>query len=889
MRWNLPAALLLAVAFVACSDAGSPEDETPDATGADAAADDAADAGFVEDGDHRGDASSGGDAGDADATPASDAGRHDTGDAATTPDVPDASADADASSGGDAGGAGDAGDVGDPNACACDVTAVCDDGCACDIACSIEIGPLPAGGDSVGSERNEIAVLLSTAGGGVLDEAVVYDDDAEGGFAPMLSGATTLTTDVSTKSLSADIDEDGRDETIVVTATDVHVLDGDDTELSSRVVYAYPAGDWFDAAAGDLDHDGGRALVLTRQVGSVVTIEVLDIPTSGEATVRTSAEVSGVLRHAVDVAALTPGEAPRVHLLTTQPVRDYAEPAEMVQLRLDGDALHEERRFAFRRFCGFGFGAVMTDDGISLAVGELNDWPGIEYAVAAYCSSAGEPSLTLSVHNADGEARYGGNPGAGALSGRYTAAGRVRPLLALGRFYAVPDGEGVSRPWTPVVGWTEDRAGTQTAVVGSHDVVYAHTGALNDEGWPVQSGSMISGLAVRDLNRDGIDEIVTAATEFDPFSGSFGGSVVKVHDGGAGRVVHSNLGFSTTSDTLPGAVIAVGDVDQDSIRIRHTGTVYRHLGDPVINNIVAAPPTWLRDDVTHAGGSETTFGVAGSAGESHGGMLTYGATVGIGLGISIYKLLELYGSATASFGVTHSWTHGGTTTFGRAITAGESADLVSYSQAMFASYEYEIVAHPDDELIGERLYFDVPARVIESTTSVAQFRASYPELAERVIPPGLLRHTVGDPRTYETTATCSYEGLTGRINRGEISAVYASTELTDVGNAPSGSRSISLDVETFYEVGHDVETEVDVTGGFTFFLGITGTARVGSGYSFRRTVSRSGSYEGSVSVISEGYGPDTRYEWGLCLFHWADAADGPTASYPVTTYVVRPY
>ena len=92
------------------------------------------------------------------------------------------------------------------------------------------------------------------------------------------------------------------------------------------------------------------------------------------------------------------------------------------------------------------------------------------------------------------------------------------------------------------------------------------------------------------------------------------------------------------------------------------------------------------------------------------------------------------------------------------------------------------------------------------------------------------------------------------------------------------------------EFGTDVTFEICTTVGGVLVVAAGATAWVGGGYAYRNTVGSSASYTGSVGVISEGYGLDTRFQWGLCVFHWADQpGEARYASYPVVTYVVEPY
>jgi len=69
-------------------------------------------------------------------------------------------------------------------------------------------------------------------------------------------------------------------------------------------------------------------------------------------------------------------------------------------------------------------------------------------------------------------------------------------------------------------------------------------------------------------------------------------------------------------------------------------------------------------------------------------------------------------------------------------------------------------------------------------------------------------------------------------------------------------------------------------------VSVEASAGVGTSWTHETTVGRDVTYSGSVGYLATGYGIDTRYEWGLCVFHFTSPQYG---SYPVIDYVVRRY
>jgi hypothetical protein len=875
------AILLLLMWFSACGDtAEEGPDETDSRTGGDTS-DDGPDAGSDADAsfdmpDFLDVGADGGDAADL----------YDGGDVADASDAGDAHDLADASSA-------DAVDTGAGAVCECDTSEFCEEACACDVACTAAIGEAPLGPDSVGLERNELLLFHRLNTGENVTRASLYEDASAGaavrhprlwtGAPEDLNLSQFTETGLRPLGLAADVDDDGRDEAIIVTSTGVSVADWNGVSVAYRSVYTYPAAEWFDAATGDLDYNGGRILVVSRQVGDVVTVDALNIAATGDAFLRATVEVPGAVRHAVAVGAPSAGERPLVHLVTTQTPAVFREPVTLQQLRLEDDALVEERSLPLDAICAVGSSSSIPDDGISVLVGDLTPTPGNELFITAYCPQSGSwPQLRAAVHDRDGVLRRWARVGGEITSDAYTSTGRVRPLAALGHFSRLPTEPGTLRYADAVVAWNDSdgypRVSTFTLHTGGPQ---DFTG--NGAGRLIETDGVVTGLAMRDLNSDGVDELITSSRHL------FDSRVVAWH--ADERLTATVLNLEESSGDPSGPLLVVGDFDGDSIRVRATGNVYRWVTGWDVNAVIAAPPTWQREGVSQAGGSETSFGESSSEGVSHGGVLTYGGSISVGVGVSFYKLVELYGYLTASFGITHSWTLGETTTYASALTAGPEADLVAYSRAIYVSHEYEVVSHPDRELIGERMTIDEVDSVVQTTSSLERFWATVPNATE-LVPRTLLAHTVGRPDTYDAPDSCNANALNARIGQGVVSDPYESPSLRQVGDAPGGYGTLSVDVETQKEEGVDGVFEVGFEAGGALVVGGWITGYVGGGFSYRKTVGSGATYTGSVGVISEGYGLDTRFHWGLCLFDWANRegeGEGRAASYPVITYVTQPY
>ena len=807
----------------------------------------------------------------------------------------DASIDLDAGVGPDGGAAG----------CTCDVTVLCDDGCACDIACSIVPSEPPLGGDALLLDRAEIAVYFPAEARGPIERVALYDDGytGAGGPAPVHRALVPSTARpamaIRPVTFASDIDDDGRDEVVRVGPTEVIVEDWSGTALTPRTVHTYPAASSFDAAAGDLDGDGGRDLVISRQSGTTLTLEVLSLGPSGSATVRASTTLTSVTRHAITTGRTSAGEVPQVVALvgslgspgTVEPLRAH-------RFTLSGASLVAGAVIDVGGEC---LGSQIDDEGMAIAVGDLDGDAPTEIVTAFYCRTelwvkAYDPGAPFS-------RRWQLAP---SLDETVAGASAVRPLLAMGRVGANARSApmivvGTNSTW----GSSGERGPRGRVTVLQWFVNELRPYASRDMG--TRQHSMLTALAVRDLDRDGMDEIVVGYVEAE-LERLFGGScsatfetcvareraaVAEVHRrdlGGFPRELVRTAGGSPAPDVDfgPGVVLAAGDLDADSTRVRATGNVYLHTGRPFVNAVLAAPPTWReRPGTTHGDASGTSFGTSMSMGTSETRTINASAAVTVSAGASFGPLVEFSASVTASVELSASSSFSESVSYGTETSVGDDTDLVLFRTIPYASYEYEVISHPTPSEIGSLMTIDVPGTMIETVRTLDRFRAEYGAEADDVIPPGVLDHTIGDPSTYRAVGDCTDAALAAAIGVGTVTQARPSPMLVDVGDATSASRTQTMSVATQTGTATEISLSVSMSVGVgAGGVSVEASAGIGTSSTHETTVGRDVTYSGTVSSLATGYGIDTRYEWGLCVFHFTSPRYG---AYPVIDYVVRRY
>lgn len=833
----------------------------------------------------------GDDAGGGSPTPDSgtDAGPPDSSvpDSSTDGGAPDSSTDATTEGGVDCG-----------SSCACDVTELCDQGCACDLACSALPGNAPLGKDLSTWGRAEIATYLPSALNGPVNRVTLFDDGyvaADGGLPkayPTLLGPETRP-DMAALPIAfgADVDDDGRDEAILATPTDVIVEDWNGTALAPRTVHSYPSAKFWDVAAGDLDYDGGRELVASHQVGTDLTLDVLSLGPTGAATVRATTTLNGVSRHGITIAPEKVDGAPELWVLTGD-----GKTPETISIRrytLSGNTLTAGTSLTFTSDCY----NPAPDVAMSIAVGNLDTDTDNEIATAIFCKTAGEAVRVLDpldpAKPADRKK---------ALGNSTIPAPNQKPFLAIGKFGPKPQDVG------QVVVAEITTSGDNHDVYGLVHLLRIQGPLLNDAGalGTTEGDSMITGMNVRDLTRDGYDEIVVSRKHIEmswnsqacylanpcfPHDNGYRVTVYQPNSSPGSTVVFDDVAQNAGPDASgPGPVVAVGDFDADSLRVRATGKIYQHVARPLVNAVLAAPPTFIaKPGVTQVEGSQTSFGVGTSNTTSDSFNISARAAITISAGLDI-DIASIGIAATASAEVTYGMSFAATESYGQETTVGPDTNLVVYRLPIYVSHEYQILSHPDPKQIGKLVLVDVPSAFIDTVRTLEGFRQDFCELADEIVPPTLFQHAIGDPFSYPAFGSCYDYKIEQRVGTGKATYVYQNPTLVDVGQATSGAKtqSISLATQTGQSGGLALGVDGQVSG--SIIVGGSVSVGLGASYTHETVIGKDVTYSGTVGYLSSGYDPSTRYQWGLCVYNYSRTVGvAQVANYPVVDYVVTGY
>lgn len=794
-------------------------------------------------------------------------------------------------------------------ACACDVTNLCDQGCTCDIACQQTVGPAPAGADVTPLDRAEAAIYFPTGADGAIDRVTLKDDAfiESGGvgsaYAQLLAPADHAAIASPPLTLAGDVDNDGRDEAILVTGTSITVDDWNGSTLSSRVVHGYGSAPvTFDAAVGDLANDGTRQLVVSRLIGTVLAIEVLDIGVTGTATLRAATTIAGVRHHAVTIGR-DRGDQPNQLYVLVGATGNQGTISKLTARRytLANGALTAGASTALGGTCLISTASPVH--GSAIVVGNLDDDPESEIGVATYCANG-----ALSLFELDDD-----YPGPGnlreALSNEQPSlpsdvrdVRAFRPFLAIGRAGAI-----ATAPPALVLGVTTSGVrgfiGAYAPLNAGDSLRRRRSASLDGS----MDGAILTGMAVRDSDRDGIPEVFATgiSVSIRETNGGFGDDEIRAEryfavklgaelDTG-GRVTLADSAFSTGSSLhLGGAgpAIAVGDFDGDSVRVRKTGKVYLHTGTPFVNAVLSAPPSWLGVKGVEQANGFTSFGTSSTTGTTETRTINASASTTISAG-GRFGIVDVSSSIKASVEYSSSKSTTNEISYGKETTIGPTDDVVLFRTVPYVSHEYEVVSHPIAQEIGSKITIDVPGAMVETTASLAQFRQRYGSLADTLVPPGLLHHTAGDPTTYFAPGDCNAATLASFVpaSKGSdgkavttISNVHATSgRATGEGGSTVNSDSVAMSTQTGSATAVNLAVEMSVGAGVAGFT-VETSAGIGTGWTHETTIGKDVTYVGGAGDFISGYSPETRYAWGLCVFHYANPKYG---SYPVINYTVR--
>ncbi len=300
--------------------------------------------------------------------------------------------------------------------------------------------------------------------------------------------------------------------------------------------------------------------------------------------------------------------------------------------------------------------------------------------------------------------------------------------------------------------------------------------------------------------------------------------------------------------------VCTANVDDDSPTVEYVGRELQ-LGDPQVIAVMAAPPLHLGIG-QNEGASGTSFGKSTATG------VEQSKSMGFSVGFSIgFEAEAPFGLAKASFKTTVESSMDATSSQSTEVeqyvsyAGGAGEDKVIFTAVPFDVYYYKILSSPVASEVGKMLTINMPRQM--QTLSVERgFYNAYNGDGDD-IDSSVLKHTIGDPRSYPTEA--------------ERDALLKSGGLMSVASPVGvGSGSITVGIRksagqgtgSSFDFGVTMEGEAGVVG-----VTMGGSAGFHYGYESSVTHTESTLFEGTVGDIPQSaYDSSRAYSFGLFAY-----------------------
>ena len=391
-------------------------------------------------------------------------------------------------------------------------------------------------------------------------------------------------------------------------------------------------------------------------------------------------------------------------------------------------------------------------------------------------------------------------------------------------------------------------------------------------------------MAVLDNDRDAMDEVILGRLDpadpgnYDTFNNLWRQEIsadVAGPDPDTNKDVYTikeqALPMEDMQDSykIPPPLSFVGaDFDGDSLEVKYTGNKWQSLPNPMILFVASAPPN--QGNISHNfADTGTTVSLIDATSVSEGTGI--GITTGVTLSAEtpdFFDILSYEASVTLERAFTQTQITTKMVTRETSFSGAPDADKVIFQGTLFTSYEYEIVASPDPDLIGTRMTIDEPVGTKIYAWPLDFFNASVDD--SQRIGPDIIDHTPGDVTSYMRESD---------KNALQNSLGFLQTEEVAV-NLSGGSKGGGF-VSTSIEITSERVTEIETTQSVAYSAGVTVagfgmTASQGFEDTGIYSVSMSEGirYEGQVGdiLLQEEY-ENYRFDWGMFI-RWVERADG---------------
>jgi hypothetical protein len=334
-------------------------------------------------------------------------------------------------------------------------------------------------------------------------------------------------------------------------------------------------------------------------------------------------------------------------------------------------------------------------------------------------------------------------------------------------------------------------------------------------------------------------------------------------DGRWGFHKHIATQFENFQNPLHAILLPV-NLDNDTMLLRYASEYEFVFTAPVIVAAMAAPPC-IEGIGQNTVDCRTSFGSATSSGSESESSFSVSGSVTTGFSVDGGFITQSEASVKATVSATATAMTGSAYSLTKSVeyTSGPQEDTVIFTTVPFDQYTYEILSHPDPEMIGREIVISQPRTPITLMVEREFYNSVIPEGSPRV-EANVFEHTVGDIDTYPSRADKNslinrYSGLEGNTQSVGQGNGFVTNSIA-VGEEFSAGRSLAMDFSL------DVEATVGgVVGGFSVGFGAENSLSISSGSET--------SYTGSVGQLPADQLGST-YNYGLFTYVQEDPATG---------------
>jgi len=319
------------------------------------------------------------------------------------------------------------------------------------------------------------------------------------------------------------------------------------------------------------------------------------------------------------------------------------------------------------------------------------------------------------------------------------------------------------------------------------------------------------------------------------------------------------------------------------------------FSNPVIMAVLGASPYYqeLYEETSQIGNAGTTFGTGTEVSNSAESSFRAEAGVSIGFhqgfGVFGVELFSIDIEAKVSASITSAWSTGTSVSKSTSFTSYPTQDGVVLMVVPYDIYVYKATTKDaSGNIVEDELIVEVPYEPMTTMMPLEEYNRRAASIPGAPIAKGVLKHTIGDPRTYPTAST-GLSNMTGDAGKPLVATIGNADEATAFTGAGIGDGTSQQTIDSSHTEGKTIAWDLSVE--MSFKVAVAGVS-VGfhGGLSYGRSASVSTTKmttrQGVVANVPTDYS-HFQFRWALVVYNYELQAGSNKQAFPVVTYMVR--